>query len=105
MKDWNLRAKFTDGKPNGGKIAFVRLFSLIAWIILGIACINFMNLATARSEERAKEVGVRKVMWRGTRPDLVWRFIGEALILFLCGARGVPAVALLLPAFLQPVGA
>jgi putative ABC transport system permease protein len=99
MKDWNLRAKFTDGKPDGGKITFVRLFSLIAWIILGIACINFMNLATARSGERAKEVGVRKVMGAG-KAGLVRRFIGEALVLSY-GALGVSLVLLYicLPSF------
>src|SRR6185503_17912185 len=62
MNDWNLHNQFTDGKMDGGKITYVRTFSFIAWIILLVACINFMNLATARSEQRAKEVGVRKVM-------------------------------------------
>ena len=54
MNDWNLYNHFTDGKPDGkGGIQYVRLFSLVAWIILLIACVNFMNLATARSERRA----------------------------------------------------
>ena len=79
MNDWNLRAHFTDGKQDGGKIKYVHLFSLIAWIILLIACINFMNLATARSEQRAKEVSVRKVM--GARKNwLIGQFIGEAML-------------------------
>ena len=80
MRDWNLRAKFTDGKPDGGKIAYVRLFSLIAWIILLIACINFMNLSTARSEQRAREIGVRKTMG-ARRGKLILQFIGEAMLL------------------------
>jgi ABC-type antimicrobial peptide transport system permease subunit len=63
MNDWRLHYQFDNGKQaGGGRIAYVHLFSVIAWIILFIACINFMNLATARSEQRAKEVGVRKVM-------------------------------------------
>lgn len=54
--DWRLRNEFKDGKPNGGRIALCALlFSVIAWIILILAsCINFMNLATARSEQRAR---------------------------------------------------
>ncbi len=60
MNNWHLYGDFENGKPTGsGQIAYVRLFSMIAWIILFIACINFMNLATARSEKRAREVGVR----------------------------------------------
>jgi len=58
----------------------LRTFSFIAWIILFVACINFMNLATARSEQRAKEVGVRKVMGAG-RGKLISQFIGEAVIM------------------------
>ena len=62
IKDWHLYSNFTNGKPDGGQIRFVRLFSLIASIILLIACINFMNLATARAGRRAREVGVRKTL-------------------------------------------
>ena len=66
MNNWHLYGDFENGKPTGGgQITYVRLFSMIAWIILFIACINFMNLATARSEKRAREVGVRKVMGAG----------------------------------------
>ncbi len=64
----------------GGKIEYVNIFSIIAWIILLIACINFMNLSTARSEQRAKEVGVRKVMGAG-KGGLIGQFIGEAVIM------------------------
>jgi len=81
MKDWHLYDQFADGrKTGGGKIEFVHLFVIIAWIILLIACINFMNLATARSEKRAKEVGVRKVLGAGKKA-LIVQFIGEALLL------------------------
>ena len=80
MNDWRLYYQFANGKPTGsGRIAYVHLFSVIAWIILFIACINFMNLATARSEQRAKEVGVRKVLGAG-KGSLIAQFmeIGRA---------------------------
>ena len=68
MHDWHLRDEFDNGvQTGGGRITYVHLFSIIAWIILLIACINFMNLATARSEKRAREVGVRKVLGAGKR--------------------------------------
>jgi ABC-type antimicrobial peptide transport system permease subunit len=72
MHDWHLRDEFDNGvQTGGGRITYVHLFSIIAWIILLIACINFMNLATARSEKRAREVGVRKVLGcRKTKPHL-----------------------------------
>lgn len=66
MNDWHLRNQFENGKmTGGGRIQYVRLFSMIAWIVLFIACVNFMNLATARSEKRSREVGVRKVLGAG----------------------------------------
>jgi putative ABC transport system permease protein len=99
MNDWNLRDSFTDGHQDGGRIIYVRLFSLIAWIILLIACINFMNLATARSEQRAKEVGVRKVMG-AAKGTLVGQFIGEALFLtFIAVALAVLMTYAALPPF------
>lgn len=100
MKDWRLRNVFMNGKQNGeGRIQNVRLFSIIAWIILFIACINFMNLATARSEKRAREVGVRKVLGAGKKM-LIGQFIGEALFMaLLSGIIAVFIVALLLPQF------
>ena len=86
MTDWHLHDQFDNGKQTGGgRITYVRLFSIIAWIILFIACINFMNLATARSEKRAKEVGVRKVLGAGKK-SLVFQFIGEALFMALLAA-------------------
>ena len=86
MNDWHLRDEFDNGKQTGGgQIEYVRLFSIIAWIILLIACINFMNLATARSEKRAREVGVRKVLGAGKK-NLIFQFIGEALFMALLAA-------------------
>ena len=76
MNDWKLRDHFTNGQQDGGDIKYVQLFLLIAGIVLLIACINFMNLATARSEQRAKEVGVRKVLGAG-KGKLVGQFIGS----------------------------
>ncbi len=100
MKDWHLRNQFEDGKPGGGgRIEYVRLFTAIAWIILLIACINFMNLATARSEKRAREVGVRKVLGAG-RPWLIVQFIGESVFLSaLSVAVGLVLIRLVLPLF------
>ena len=99
MNEWRLYNKFEEGKQAGGRIQYVRMFSIIAWIILLIACINFMNLATARSEKRAREVGVRKVLGAGKK-ILVAQFIGEAIILaFLSLIIAVGIMALVLPSF------
>jgi predicted permease len=99
MTDWRLYSKFEDGKQTGGRIEYVQLFSIIAWIILLIACINFMNLATARSEKRAREVGVRKVLG-ALKGSLVTQFFGEALFMALLSAiAALIFIALLLPAF------
>ena len=99
MNDWNLHNQFTDGKMEGGKITYVRTFSFIAWIILLVACINFMNLATARSEQRAKEVGVRKVMGAG-RGKLISQFIGEAVVMALLAVLvAIGFIYAALPAF------
>ncbi|WP_301930422.1 ABC transporter permease [Ferruginibacter sp.] len=100
MNDWHLYDDFDNGKQSGnGRIVYVRLFSTIAWIILLIACINFMNLATARSEKRAREVGVRKVMGAGKK-RLVIQFISEAFLMaFLAAIAAIVIMILLLPAF------
>src|SRR6202007_960085 len=100
MTRWHLYDQFTNGKENGsGRIGQVRLLSVIAWVILLIACINFMNLATARSEKRAKEIGVRKVLGSGRR-RLIWQFISESIIMSAI-ATGVAVLVMLaaLPAF------
>jgi putative ABC transport system permease protein len=80
MNDWHLRSNFVNGVQDGGSIKYVKLFSIIALIILLIACINFMNLATARSENRAKEVGVLKVMG-ARKKELIGKFITESLLM------------------------
>jgi putative ABC transport system permease protein len=100
MNDWHLRAQFDNGKQTGGgRIAYVHLFSIIAWIILFIACINFMNLATARSERRAREVGVRKVLGAGKK-GLILQFIGEALAMSgIAAVCAIAIISLVLPAF------
>jgi predicted permease len=99
MNDWHLRDNFEDGKQTGGRITYVRMFGYIAWIILLIACINFMNLATARSGKRAREIGVRKVMGAGKRM-LTLQFIGEAVCMaVLAVVIAVAMVAMLLPLF------
>ncbi|HVU54465.1 MAG TPA: ABC transporter permease, partial [Puia sp.] len=99
---WRLYSNFTDGvEDSGGIITFVKLFGIIAGFILLIACINFMNLSTARSEKRAKEVGIRKVV--GARKGvLIIQFIGESV--FLAALAGLVAVILVqvsLPAYNQ----
>ncbi len=99
IKDWHLRSKFESGKVVGGKIEYVRLFSIIALIILLIACINFMNLSTARSEKRANEVGVRKAMG-SSRLKLMIQFVTESLMLaFIASIVSVLLLFLLLPQF------
>ncbi|MBC9929911.1 ABC transporter permease [Chitinophaga qingshengii] len=99
MNDWRLRGEFQDGKQSGGRIGYVRLFTIIGWIIILIACINFMNLATARSEKRSKEVGVRKVLGAG-KGRLIVQFIGEAMLMsFIATILAVVLIAALLPVF------
>lgn len=78
--DQYLYGTFINRKPVGGRIDYVRVFTGVALFILLIACINFMNLATARSVKRSKEVGVRKVLG-SSRAYLVGQFFGEALVL------------------------
>lgn len=100
MNDWHLRWDFENGKQTGkGRIQYVQMFTLIAWIILFLACINFMNLATARSEKRAREVGVRKVLGSGKK-KLIIQFIGEAMFMSLLAVVAATFIVILvLPAF------
>ena len=104
MNDWFLRNDFANGKPTGkGKITYVHLFTIIAWIILFIACINFMNLSTASSERRAKEIGVKKVLGAGKK-KLIFQFIGESIFMaFFAAVVAVMIMMLVLPAFNQLV--
>ncbi len=75
-----LQGNLKDGKVEGGRIEYVHLFSIVAVFILLIACINFMNLTTARSVKRAKEIGIRKVVG-AVRGVLIKQFISESLLL------------------------
>jgi ABC-type antimicrobial peptide transport system permease subunit len=102
--DVYLHSNFRNGEIAGGRIEYVRLFSLVAVFILLIACINFMNLTTARSVNRAKEIGIRKVVG-AVRPALVRQFISEAILLsFFSMILAMAMVILLLPGFNQLTG-
>lgn len=97
--EYYLNSNIKDAHMDGGRIEYVRLFSLVAVFILLIACINFMNLATARSAKRAKEVGVRKVVG-AMRSMLVGQFMGEAILLTVFSIiLAVLMVGLILPSF------
>ncbi len=98
--DQYLHSHFdAQGKLDGGRIEYVNLFSLVAVFILLIACINFMNLTTARSVKRGKEIGIRKVVG-AVRFALIRQFIGEAILLtFLSVLVALLLVIILLPLF------
>src|SRR3954453_10892592 len=99
ISKWHLYSNFENGKISGGRIETVRLFGVIAAFILLIACINFMNLSTARSEKRAKEVGIRKVVG-AQKGYLIGQFIGESILLaFIAGVLALGIVQLSLPGF------
>ncbi|WP_461044482.1 ABC transporter permease [Spirosoma harenae] len=94
-----LYSNWEGGKQNGGRIEYVRIFSIVAIFILAIACINFMNLATARSVKRAKEVGVRKVVG-AYKESLVGQFLGESMLITLLSLLfSILIVLLILPVF------
>ncbi|WP_289037238.1 ABC transporter permease [uncultured Zobellia sp.] len=82
MKDWYLRSSFENGKQVGGRIKYVWLFGIIGGFVLLLACINFMNLSTARSEKRAKEVGIRKSIG-SQRNQLIYQFLSESFLVVL----------------------
>lgn len=94
---WRLFSNFDNGVETGGMNDYVQMFTIIAVFIIMIACINFMNLATARSERRAREVGVRKSVG-SRRRELILQFIGEStFIAFIAFAIAILAAQLLLP--------
>ena len=94
-----LYSNFEDGKQAGGRIEYVRIFTLVAIFILIIASINFMNLATARSAQRAKEVGVRKSVG-ASRQSLIGQFLVESLLIVMVGLGvALLLIALVLPSF------
>lgn len=102
--DIYLHSNFKNGELSGGRIQYVQLFSIVAIFILLIACINFMNLTTARSVKRAKEIGVRKVVG-AVRIALIKQFICEALLVVLLSVIiALTIVLLALPFFNQLTG-
>ena len=99
MDNWRLYSEFKNGKHAGGRIQFVWLFGIIGVFVLLLACINFMNLSTARSEKRAKEVGIRKTVG-SLRPQLIRQFLMEStLVSFLALLFALTLVLVLLPFF------
>lgn len=99
MAQWHLHSEFKNGQVVGGRVKLVWLFGIIGAFVLLLACINFMNLSTARSEKRAKEVGIRKVV--GSRyGQLVAQFFGESLLVAgLAFGLALLATGLALPFF------
>ena len=99
MSRWHLYSDFKDGVNTGGLITFVWLFGIIGVFVLLLACINFMNLSTARSEKRAKEVGIRKTIG-SLRWQLISQFLGESLLMVASAfALSVLLLQLILPFF------
>jgi putative ABC transport system permease protein len=97
--DGYLHGKYENGKLAGGRIDYVILFSIIAFFILAIACINFMNLSTAKASRRIKEVGIKKAVG-ANRKTLVAQYMGESLLMsFISLLIAVLVVDLLLPQF------
>ncbi|MDB5150805.1 MAG: FtsX-like permease family protein [Mucilaginibacter sp.] len=104
LKKWHLYNDFKNGKAIGGFIDYVRMFSVIGIMVLLIACINFMNLSTARSEKRAREVGVRKAIG-SQRSDLIAQFLAESvMITFISFLLSILLVQLAIPSFNAIVG-
>ncbi len=99
-----LYGNFENGKQAGGRIEYVRLFSIIAIFILIIACINFMNLSTAKASRRIKEVGIKKAIGAG-RKALIFQYLGESLLMtFISLLTAIIIVSLLLPQFNELTG-
>jgi putative ABC transport system permease protein len=104
MADWHLYSDFENGVSVGGRIQDVRLFGIIGAFVLLLACINFMNLSTARSEKRAKEVGIRKTIGSG-RGQLIGQFFCESLLFaFVAFSVSLLLSGLLLPLFNDVAG-
>jgi ABC-type antimicrobial peptide transport system permease subunit len=82
IERWHLYSNYVNGKDTEGFLQYVKMFSIIGLLVLIIACINFINLTTARSEKRAREVGVRKAVG-SQRKDLIMQFLLEAFLLTL----------------------
>jgi putative ABC transport system permease protein len=99
MKNWHLRDEFENGVNIGGRVQYVWLFGIVGLFVLLLACINFMNLSTARSEKRAKEVGVRKAIG-SARGQLIAQFFSESfLVVMIAFLFSLILVVTLLPFF------
>lgn len=99
MSRWHLYGDFKNGVNTGGRIQYVWLFGMIGLFVLLLACINFMNLSTARSEKRAREVGVRKAIG-SERKHLIVQFFSESfVVVFIALLLSYVLVAALLPFF------
>jgi ABC-type antimicrobial peptide transport system permease subunit len=99
MRDWHLHSHWDNGVQTGGLIEYVRLFGIIGAFVLLLACINFMNLSTARSEKRAREVGIRKTVG-SRRGQLISQFYMESLLIVMVAfGLSVLLVQSILPAF------
>ena len=99
VQDIHLKSNFQIDNADRGNIQYVNIFFIVALFILAVACINFMNLATARSARRAKEVGLRKVVGAGRR-QLILQFLGESVMIsFISVLLAILLVWGLLPAF------
>ncbi len=104
LEDIHLKAPQQTGLEPGGSYSAIYIFAAVGLLILLIACINYMNLATARATERAREVGVRKVMG-AVRSQLVWQFLSESYaFVFLSALLALGFIYLLLPLFSDLVG-
>jgi putative ABC transport system permease protein len=104
MDRWRLYSEFENGVYAGGKIQYIRMLMLIGAFVLLLACINFMNLSTARSEQRAKEVGIRKSIG-SLRIQLVSQFFSESLLVaLLASIFSLMIVQLALPWFNEVSG-
>ncbi|HYK46892.1 MAG TPA: ABC transporter permease, partial [Parafilimonas sp.] len=101
FSDTYLYNHYENGVPSGGRIEYVRLFSVVAILILFIACINFMNLSTARALNRIKEAGIQKIVG-ATRRSLIVQYMSESVLMaFLSLLLSIGIVKLLLPVFAQ----
>lgn len=99
MKNWHLNSNWEEGVQTGGFMQYVRLFSIVGIFVLLLACINFMNLSTARSEKRAKEVGIRKTIG-SVRGQLIRQFFSESFVVVCCSfVVAVVFILLVLPWF------
>lgn len=104
MSKWHLRGDFTNGMNTGGLIQHVKLFGTAGIFVLLLACINFMNLSTARSEKRAKEVGIRKTIGSARKQLLLQFFSESVLVSFMAFVLCLLLIQLAMPFFDQVAG-